>query len=323
MTIAKDARMRILPLLSLLLTLTASAIDTKQLVDSTAFVIEEGFVDPERGREIARALRAKNLDSKLHGKALAELLTSEIQAIEDDGHLNVRFDEATASTPLASREELRERLSRRGGGRRPDRPAGPQVTSRMLDGKIGVLELLTFQPSPEARDEIASAMKAIEGAESVIVDLRENRGGAQHLVDFLASYFFPADDRVLLTSRFRGMDRPMISHVVDTPTRKFENVPLTILISEKTFSAGEAFAYILQQFGRAKVVGTKTRGGGRPNTFVDLGAGYTVSVSIGAAEHPKTGKGWQTTGVIPDVAVKAEDALETAKRLTPVPVTSP
>jgi hypothetical protein len=67
MTIAKDARMRILPLLSLLLTVTASAVDTgKQLIDSTAFVIEEGFVDPERGREIARALRAKNVDSK-HG----------------------------------------------------------------------------------------------------------------------------------------------------------------------------------------------------------------------------------------------------------------
>jgi hypothetical protein len=40
--------------------------------------------------------------------------------------------------------------------------------------------------------------------------------------------------------------------------------------------------------------------------------GVPVSVSIGLSEHPKSGKGWQATGVIPDVAVPAEKALATA-----------
>jgi retinol-binding protein 3 len=313
--------MKILPLLPLLLSLTAVAAEPARVIDSTAFVIEEAFVDAARGREIAKALRDKRIDQTLEGAALAQAVTDAIWSIEDDGHLNVRYDPAKASEPLATREQLRERLAappqrtmpRPGAGGK----TGPQFTSKMLDGNVGYLDIATFLESPSSHDEIDAAMKTIEGASSVIVDLRRNPGGSQFLVDYLASYFLPADGRELMTARFRHLPQPMVGHVLDTPTRKFEKVPVTILISEKTFSAGEAFAYLLQQFGRAKVVGAKTRGGGRPNRFVDLGAGYTVSVSIGMVTHPKSGTGWQLTGVIPDVAVPAEQALDVALKAAP------
>lgn len=307
--------MRILSLLSLLFTLTAFAGQPvpQQVLESTAFIIEEAFVIPERGTEIARVLRTKPVASDLSGQALADAITKVLWSIEDDGHLNVRFDPEKASTPLASKEEIRERLNQHGPMRPPNMSDEPQISSRM-EGDVGVIELLSFEPRPGAEDAVAAAMAKLEGAKAVIVDLRKNRGGAQFVVDILASYFFPQDDRVLLTSHMRGMPHPIVSHVVPTPTREFENVPVAVLISERTFSAGEAFAYMLQQFGRAELIGAKTRGGGRPNRFVDIGAGYVVSVSIGASEHPKTGKGWQTTGVIPDVPVKAEEALSVAKK---------
>jgi C-terminal processing protease CtpA/Prc len=285
----------------------------QRVLESTAFIIEEAFVIPERGVEIARQLRTKSLAADLEGQALADAITKTIHSIEDDGHLNVRFDPAKASTPLVSKDEIRERIHLRGSMPLPPASTEPQVSSRM-EGSVGVIELLSFEGRPGASDNIAAAMAKLEGASAVIIDLRKNRGGAQHVVDFLASYFFPQDDRVLLTSRFREMPFPMVSHVVATPTRKFENVPVAVLTSERTFSAGEAFTYILQQFGRAEVIGTKTRGGGRPNRFVDIGGGYLVSVSIGVSEHPKNGKGWQTTGVIPDVAVNADEALSVAKK---------
>jgi hypothetical protein len=313
--------MKIHRLLPLLLSLTAFAVEPAKVIDSTAFVLEEAFVDPARGREIAKALRAQVVDGHLAGPALAEAITKALWSIEDDGHLNVRYDPARASEPWATREQLRERLAAppqrampRPG---PGGKAEPQFTSKMLDGNVGYLDIATFMESPSSRDEIDAAMKSIEGASAVVVDLRRNPGGSQLLVDYLASFFLPADGRELMTARFRHLPRPMVGHVMETPTRRFEGVPVTILISEKTFSAGEAFAYLLQQFGRAKVVGTKTRGGGRPNRFVDLGGGYTVSVSIGMVTHPKSGKGWQLTGVIPDVAVPAEQALDVALKAVP------
>lgn len=318
--------MKVLPLLSLLLSLTAFAAEPAQVIDATAFAVEEAFFDPERGRAIARALREAAIDPELEGAALAQAITKALWAIEDDGHLNVKYDPSRASEPLATREQLRERMlmgpgmtvrkvpAEAGGPRSGGGPVaeGPQFVSKMLAGNVGYLEVVSFKESPASQGEIDAAMKAIEGASSVVVDLRRNPGGSQFLVDYLASYFLPADGRKLMTGRFRGMPEPMVGHVLETPTRKFEKVPLTILTSEKTFSAGEAFAYLLQQFGRAKVVGAKTRGGGRPNRFVDLGAGYVASVSIGEVTHPKTGTGWQLTGVIPDVAVPAEQALEAA-----------
>lgn len=304
---------RFLSLLLLLLLSTTSlfAADVKQVIDSTAFVIEEGFLYAERGKEIGSALRTKTLDPKLEGEALAAALTTLVQSIEDDKHLYVRFDPATASSPFATRDELRQRMQPmrrvRPGDMQNERPA--QLSSKLLDGNIGYLEVLEFERQNIAEPQITAAMQALEGAKAMIIDLRKCRGGAQQTVDFLASYFFPQDGRVLLKSRMRGMPERE-SRVIETPSRKFENVPLYILISDKTFSAGEAFAYILQQFGRATLVGATTKGGGRHNVRVDIGAGFTASVSVGEVEHPKSGTNWQGTGVVPNIA--SADALQEA-----------
>lgn len=311
--------MKFKSILAAALTFIAPAVfaaDAKQVVDATAFVIENAFVDEARAKEIAAQLRAKNV-ADADGAVLAKAVTDAIWSIEDDGHLNVRFDPTLASEPIASHEELQKRLAEEPGGRmiRRGGPMMPDlvIASRMVEGNVGVLELNGFPPVEEVQAKLEAEMAKIENAKAVIIDLRMNRGGTQELVNFLASYFFPTDNRVLLTSRFRGEPEPRINRVVPTPTRKFEKVPLYILISDKTFSAGEAFAYILQQFGRAKVVGQKTRGGGRHNRVVNIGGGFRVSVSIATVEHPKTKTGWQATGVIPDVV--SDDALKDAVKL--------
>jgi retinol-binding protein 3 len=196
---------RLPALLTLLLSaLPMLAADAGRILDGTAFVIEEAFVDAARGREIGAALRKQSVDAKLEGAALAEAITQAIWKIENDGHLNVRFDPATAGTPLVSRDELRTRLQDTGPRmvrRMPGSEAETsQVSSRMLDGGVGVLDIRLFTGEPA---HFTEAIAKIEDARAVIVDLRGNRGGSQQLVNYVASYFFPADDRVLLTSRFR------------------------------------------------------------------------------------------------------------------------
>jgi hypothetical protein len=301
----------------LLLALPLAAATPKEVLDRTAVVLEEGFVDAARGREIAQQLRQKEVAGE--GPALARAITDAIHAIENDGHLNVRFDPAKADEPLASADEIRAQLSTPMQRRRMPEGAVPQPQgigqARMLDGNVGYLKLDELPRPFDGDAAIRAEMAKIENASSVILDLRECRGGSQPMVDFIASYFLPADHGPLLTSRFRRDPEPRIARVVETPTRKLEDAKLYILISQKTFSAGEAFAYILQQFGRATVVGEKTRGGGRHNAFVPVGAGYTVSVSIATVEHPKTKTSWQGTGVVPDVATKPEAALDEALKL--------
>jgi hypothetical protein len=305
-------------LLALFLALPVLAATPKEILDRTAAVLEEGFVDAARGREIAARLREQKIEGE--GRDLAVAITDAIHRIENDGHLNVRYDPAKAGDPLVSADEIRAQLaSPMMLRRRIPEGTAPQPKGigepRMLDGNIGYLKLDEFPNPFDGEAAMSAAFEKIQNADAVVLDLRENRGGSQPMVDFVASYFFPEDYGPLLTSRFRNRPEPLVAHVVETPTRALEDAKLYILISDKTFSAGEAFAYILQQFGRATVIGEKTRGGGRHNAFVPIGAGYTVSVSIATVEHPKTKTSWQGTGVVPDVATKPEAALDEAVKL--------
>ena len=88
-----------------------------------------------------------------------------------------------------------------------------------------------------------------------------------------------------------------------------------VLTSAHTFSGGEEFAYGLQAMGRAVVVGETTAGAANPFTVYDLGPTMRLHLPDRRLENPHTGTNWQAVGVVPDVAVPAGQACETAHRL--------
>ncbi|KAJ3091955.1 hypothetical protein HDU96_002880, partial [Phlyctochytrium bullatum] len=72
------------------------------------------------------------------------------------------------------------------------------------------------------------------------------------------------------------------------------------------------FAVTAQHAGVARIVGTRTAGGGHPCAFVRAGhPHFTASISIGRTVVAATGKGWEGIGCIPDDVVEG-DALEAA-----------
>jgi C-terminal processing protease CtpA/Prc len=60
------------------------------------------------------------------------------------------------------------------------------------------------------------------------------------------------------------------------------------------------------------VVGEPTAGGGRNNTFVNLGSGLWASVTYTRVSDPRTGREWEGRGVQPDLRVPSNEALEAA-----------
>jgi C-terminal processing protease CtpA/Prc len=92
-------------------------------------------------------------------------------------------------------------------------------------------------------------------------------------------------------------------------------VPVYVLTSAETFSAGEAFAFALQRAGRAVIVGERTGGGGHSGTLMRLPNGFSMFMPTGRSFDPRTGQGWQVDGVHPDREVPAGDALAEALRL--------
>ena len=86
-----------------------------------------------------------------------------------------------------------------------------------------------------------------------------------------------------------------------------------MLTSAGTFSAAERFTYDLKTLKRATIVGETTGGAAHAAKKVAI-KGYPLAVSVpfGRAVNPITGGNWEGTGVTPDVAAPAAEALTVA-----------
>jgi C-terminal processing protease CtpA/Prc len=100
------------------------------------------------------------------------------------------------------------------------------------------------------------------------------------------------------------------------PGRRFgADKPVYVLISKHTFSAAEAFAYDLQALKRVTVIGEPSGGGAHPFEYRRISDHYVLSLPEGRSINPITGGDWEGVGVIPDVRVNADQALDEALKL--------
>ena len=90
--------------------------------------------------------------------------------------------------------------------------------------------------------------------------------------------------------------------------------PVYIIVNKKTASAAEAFAFVLQQNRRAKIVGETSAGASYMNSWYAIDDENIVSVSTAAPSIPSKNISWEQEGVRPDIRVKKGDPLDVAIR---------
>jgi C-terminal processing protease CtpA/Prc len=101
------------------------------------------------------------------------------------------------------------------------------------------------------------------------------------------------------------MSAPQERWTLETvPGKRLTNVPVYILTSRRTFSAGESFTFGLKVTRRATLVGERTGG-------------------VGRSYDPRTNKGWEAEGIEPDVEVPQDKALERALELARARIGTP
>jgi retinol-binding protein 3 len=197
---------------------------------------------------------------------------------------------------------------------------GPAIgrTERRAGG-VGYVEVRHFlneqQGNAAITAQIDGAMGAVAGSSALVFDLRQNPGGDLSAVAHLATYLFASRTHLFTRTLRARPDRIDVWTRDQVPGPRLPDVPVYVVTSADTFSAGEAFAFALQKAGRAVIVGERTGGGGYSGTFARLPNGFTMFVSTGRTSDPRSGSGWQGDGVRPDREVPAADALEVALRL--------
>jgi C-terminal processing protease CtpA/Prc len=160
-------------------------------------------------------------------------------------------------------------------------------------------------------------MTLVAGTAALLVDVRRCLGGEPSMVALVCSYLFDHEPVELSGTYHREDDRVRqlwtLAHV---PGRRFGAAkPVYVLTSATTFSGAEALGYDLQQHGRATVVGERTRGGAHPRRGFRVDAHLEATIPVARAVNPVTGTNWEGTGIVPDVAVPAGEALTTAYRM--------
>lgn len=91
--------------------------------------------------------------------------------------------------------------------------------------------------------------------------------------------------------------------------------PVYVLFDKATFSAAEDFVYALQALKRVTVIGETTKGGAHNGRGFKLDDHFLASIPHRVSINPVTHTDWEGTGITPDVAVAAADALPTAQAL--------
>ncbi len=139
-----------------------------------------------------------------------------------------------------------------------------------------------------------------DGAEGLILDVRNNDGGTLNAVVDIASMFLePEDDLVLYVEKGDGTRtnwRVRESAVA-------QDIPMVLLVNERSASSSEVLAGALQDHERATVIGTSTFGKGSVNILRPLSNGGGLYITI-AHWYTPLGRLIQGDGLTPDIVVE-------------------
>jgi carboxyl-terminal processing protease len=171
------------------------------------------------------------------------------------------------------------------------------TTYEMLSDNIGYIRITEFETN--TYKQFAQAVSALNdmGMQGLIIDLRQNPGGAvDETIDI-------ADDLLGSCDIIYTLDKSENKKVYTSDASKTVNVPIVCLIDENSASASEILAIALKDNSAATIVGVTSYGKGIMQTLIPLSDGsmykYTFCEYYGPA-----GTKIHELGVIPDVEVQ-------------------
>ncbi|XP_062860093.1 retinol-binding protein 3 [Trichomycterus rosablanca] len=303
-------------------------------------------VDPEHAIDAAVAIIKLRTKIPVLLKATASLV-AENYAFESVGATVAKKLEALADggeySLVSSKEELEAKLSADLLGLSGDKclkvtantPAPPPVSASpemllalvnatfhtdVFENNVGYLRFDMFgefeQVAAIAKIIVEHVWNKVVDTDVMIIDLRNNIGGATTPLAGFCSYFFDGEVPIVLDKlhdRASGTTTELVTLPELTGRRYGSKKGLLVLTSGVTSGAAEEFVYIMKKFGRAMIVGEPTRGSCHPPKTFRVGDS-DIFLAV-PTTHSVTAQGpaWEGAGITPHVPVAASGALDVAK----------
>lgn len=177
------------------------------------------------------------------------------------------------------------------------------VESEMLSGYIGYIKISGFKKNTS--EQFISELERLtsNGAKGFIFDLRDNGGGLVTSLEECVDPLLP--EGVVATAEYKDGHSETLVYSDESEL----DVPMAVLVNEKTASAAELFAASLKDFGKAYIVGTQTYGKGVMQVTSKFDDGSAVVLTV--AEYKTAfSECYNGIGISPDYIVEDDDETE-------------
>jgi carboxyl-terminal processing protease len=244
-------------------------------------------------------LQPEDAITAIDGKPVSELLAPAMT--EKDDQKRLALEQKAVSGALRGNPGTKVRLTVQRNGKLLEPVTitretihAPSVTSKMLPGSIGYVELSVFGQSTAT--ELTAALNRLDsqGAKAYVLDLRRNGGGYLNAAIDVSSKFISTGPIVSVQSR-AGVDTEYdADHTAIAPR------PLAVLVDRYTASASEITAGAIQDSGVGTLVGEKTFGKGVVQSIFPMRDGSAVKITTARYFTPK-GRDINSVGIEPEI----------------------
>ena len=216
--------------------------------------------------------------------------------------------ELTIQTPAEQPRQVRVRRQRIDSSL----PVPYAVQTSPKGKRIGYILIPTFNDST-VDDQVGQALSSMAAGgplDGLILDNRENGGGNSEILLNTLAYFVNGE----VGSFVERANRTPLG-VNPSDINGSQRVPLVVLVGKNTASFGEIFAGILQDLGRATIIGEQTDGNVEVLSIYDFKDGsraWIATSTFRPLNHPN--QNWEKTGITPERIVSSrwdEVTLET------------
>ena len=240
------------------------------------------IIEPSEGHPAAEAgLKAGDIIMEINGKDMAQgdRIPNDLTSYVSD---NLRGDPGTlciikVERPTSDSTYVPMEFKVTRGTIRTN----PVPYYEMLNESIGYIFISTFSVEGCSK-EVKRALIELkqQGASSLVIDLRGNRGGLLSEAVNVVNFFVPKGKEIVKTKgKFKQMD-----HAYRTMNEPIDlEIPLAVLVDGGTASAAEILSGSLQDLDRAVIIGNRTYGKGLVQTLRDLP--YNSSMKITTAKY--------------------------------------
>ncbi len=178
------------------------------------------------------------------------------------------------------------------------------IVTRLIsagDGaRVGYIYLPTFFDET-IPDQVRRALEDFGRLDGLILDNRMNGGGSSTVVEPILGFFTSGT-----LGHFVSRQAERTLEVAADPVQNSQDVPLVVLVGEDTVSFGEIFSGVLQDLGRARIVGQTTLGNVETLHGYEQEDGSRVWIAEERFDPLNSSSDWETQGIVPDVEVIAD-----------------